>query len=93
MTDRTYTDETLNAFVDGELDLDEAVEILRASDDNDEMRTRLCELRYLKDMVAHAYSEVPRAYADAGSASPRPAKPLVRSVTAAAMVAVMVRTG
>ena len=24
MTDRTYTDETLSAFVDGELDLDEA---------------------------------------------------------------------
>lgn len=89
MTDRTYTDETLNAFVDGELELDEAVEILRASEDNDEVRTRLCELRYLKDMVAHAYSQVPRAYADPVSASPRPAKNLVRTATAAAMVAMM----
>ena len=89
MTDRTYTDETLNAFVDGELDLEEAVEILRASEDNDEVRTRLCELRYLKDMVTHAYSEVPRAYADAVSAAPRPSNTLMRTVTAAAMVAVM----
>ena len=51
--------ELINAFVDGELDSSERLEILRLSEDHDEVRARLCEARNLKDMVKSAYVDVP----------------------------------
>lgn len=88
MKDTNYTDETLNSFLDGELDLHDSVEILTASEERDDVRTRLCELRYLKELVVHAYSDVPSANASAAYGSARPNR-LKQMATAAAMVAVM----
>ncbi len=88
MKDANYTDETLNSFLDGELDHQDSVEILTASEERDDVRTRLCELRYLKELVVHAYSDVPQAGSSASGGSFKPDR-LKQMATAAAMVAVM----
>ena len=89
MEKRHYSDDILNAFVDGELETEDAIEVLKASEDDDEVRTRLCELRYLKEMVAHAYSDVPRPHAPVEASRHRLSGGPLRAATAAAMVAVL----
>lgn len=62
MSDRQeFSDERLNAFVDGELDAAEREEILAAVPADAALGHRLCELRATKDLVRHAYSPVPPA--------------------------------
>lgn len=52
--------ELINAFVDGELDSSERLEILRLSEERDQIRASICETRNLKDLVKSAYVDVPR---------------------------------
>jgi len=59
LRDEGISDETINAFVDGELDASERIHVLRVSEDRDDVRTRLCEARNLKDLVRNAYEDVP----------------------------------
>jgi hypothetical protein len=59
--DTTLSDEVLHAFVDGELDADEQMHILRLSEEDDDVRRRICTVRGLKDWVKNAYDEVPEA--------------------------------
>lgn len=50
-----FSDECLNAFVDGELDGAEQEEVLAAIAGNPSLSRDICSLRATKDMVRHAY--------------------------------------
>lgn len=51
--------EQLNAFIDGELDLTEKDRLFVALDGNPELAHQLCTLRAVKEMVSHGYAEPP----------------------------------
>jgi intracellular sulfur oxidation DsrE/DsrF family protein len=55
------SEEQLNAFTDGELDTEEESHIFRLCDESPELDARLCQQRKLKEMVQHAYRNVPQA--------------------------------
>jgi intracellular sulfur oxidation DsrE/DsrF family protein len=54
-----FSDERLNAFVDGQLGAQEREEILAAATANAELGRRLCELRATKELIRHAYQPAP----------------------------------
>ncbi|MCM2289955.1 MAG: hypothetical protein NDI67_13085 [Sulfuritalea sp.] len=54
-----FSDEQLNAFVDNQLGAQECDEILAAIARDAELGQRLCALRSAKDLVRHAYGNVP----------------------------------
>jgi hypothetical protein len=58
---RDFSDERLNAFVDNELGAQERDEILAAIADDADLSQRLCALRSTKELVRHAYGQVPAA--------------------------------
>jgi hypothetical protein len=57
----TVSDEKLNAFVDGELDVAESEALLARLREDAELANRVCRLRNLKSMVALAYADPPAA--------------------------------
>jgi intracellular sulfur oxidation DsrE/DsrF family protein len=57
--DNQFSEEQLNAFVDGELDSDEKSSVFRESEHSVELDQRLCQQRKLKELIKHAYLEVP----------------------------------
>jgi len=63
------SDETLNAFVDGELDVAESEALLARMREDKELAQRVCTLRGLQSMVRLAYIEPPLA----GDRKSRPA--------------------
>jgi intracellular sulfur oxidation DsrE/DsrF family protein len=56
---KDFSDERLNAFVDDELGAQEREEILAALAEDAELGQRLCALRSTKELVRHAYGQVP----------------------------------
>lgn len=58
---RDFSDERLNAFVDNQLGVQECDEILAAIASDAELGQRLCALRSAKELVRHAYGNVPPA--------------------------------
>jgi intracellular sulfur oxidation DsrE/DsrF family protein len=58
---RNFSDEHLNAFVDNQLGPEECDEILAAIARDVELGQRLCALRSTKELVRHAYGNVPAA--------------------------------
>ncbi len=54
--------EQLNAFIDGELDLTEKDRLFAALEGNPELAHQLCTLRAVKEMVRHGYAEPPPAH-------------------------------
>ncbi len=54
------SEETLNAFVDGQVDADEKSRIFSAINADKVLGQHACELRKLQEMVRHAYDEPPR---------------------------------
>jgi len=54
-----FSEEQLNAFVDGELDSDEKSRVFNESQRSQELDQRLCQQRKLKELVKHAYLDVP----------------------------------
>ncbi len=54
--------EQLNAFIDGELDLVEKDRLFVALEKDPELAHQLCALRAVKEMVSHGYAEPPPAY-------------------------------
>lgn len=54
-----FSEEQLNAFVDGELDSDEKSRVFNESQRSEELDRRLCQQRKLKELVEHAYIDVP----------------------------------
>ena len=59
--DDLVSEEQLNAFADGELDTEEESRIFELAEESPELDARLCQQRKLKEMVQHAYRNVPQA--------------------------------
>jgi len=57
--DKHVSEEQLNAFVDGELEAEETNALLGETEQSAELDQRLCRQRKLKELVKHAYREVP----------------------------------
>jgi len=57
--DEHISEEQLNAFVDGELESEEKSRLLNESEHSAELDHRLCQQRKLKELVKHAYVDVP----------------------------------
>lgn len=53
------SDEFLNAFVDGQLELAERSLVFDAIDQDEGLKERVCDLRGMKEMVQHAYHQLP----------------------------------
>jgi len=60
MKDEQYSDEQLNAFVDGELDSKERTQLLDESAKSKDLDERLCKRRKLKELVSVGYQQVPK---------------------------------
>jgi intracellular sulfur oxidation DsrE/DsrF family protein len=54
------SEEQLNAFTDGELDAEEESRVFELSETCPELDGRLCRQRKLKELVQHAYREIPQ---------------------------------
>ena len=54
-----FSEEQLNAFVDGELDPEERSQIYNEAARSPDLDKRLCQHRKLKDLVKHGYENVP----------------------------------
>ncbi|MHB1085019.1 MAG: hypothetical protein ACYCZA_09280 [Thiobacillus sp.] len=65
------SDETLHAFVDGELDVAESETLIARLRDDRELAQRVCVLRSLQSMVRLAYAEPPAAGSQVRRAAPR----------------------
>jgi intracellular sulfur oxidation DsrE/DsrF family protein len=59
MTYTKYSDEVLNAYIDGELDQAEALEITERMSKDPELRRRVEELQVVKNLVRLSYSKEP----------------------------------
>ena len=57
--DEHISEEQLNAFVDGELDSEERSRLFDEAEQSAELDQRLCHQRKLKELVKHAYRDVP----------------------------------
>lgn len=57
--DHRVSEEQLNAFVDGELESEETSSFFDEAEQSAELDQRLCQQRKLKELVKHAYREVP----------------------------------
>lgn len=58
---QSVSDETLHAFVDGELDVAESEKLIAQMRDDEALTQRVCNLRSLKSMVQVAYALPPQA--------------------------------
>lgn len=65
------SDETLNAFIDGELDVVESETLIARMREDKELAQRVCALRHLQSMVRVAYAAPPAAAGRASRAVPR----------------------
>ncbi len=65
------SDETLQAFVDGELDVSESEALIAKLREDQALAQRVCALRGLQSMVRLAYAEPPAAAGRASRAAPR----------------------
>lgn len=59
--DEHISEEQLNAFVDGELDSEERSSLFDEAERFGELDQRLCQQRKIKELVKHAYRDVPEA--------------------------------
>lgn len=59
MNNQNISDEYLNSFVDGQLDIAEKTQAFEIIRKNDSLKERVCELRGLKEMIKHTYSQPP----------------------------------
>ncbi len=59
--DERFSEEQLNAFVDDELDPEEKSRVFSETDNDTELDLRLCRQRKVKELVKHAYHDVPKA--------------------------------
>ena len=54
-TQNEFSDEIVNAYVDGELGADERLNLLRAASDSGVLAQRLCQAGYLKEALKETY--------------------------------------
>jgi intracellular sulfur oxidation DsrE/DsrF family protein len=57
--DEGFSEEQVNAFVDGELDPEETSRLYNHAARSEELDQRLCQQRKMKELVKHAYDNVP----------------------------------
>ncbi len=57
--DEHFSEEQLNAFIDGELDPEEKSRLFDAAENSEELDRLLCKQRKLKELIEHAYDNVP----------------------------------
>lgn len=57
--DHDVSEEQLNAFIDGELEPEETSNFFDEAEQSAELDQRLCQQRKLKELVKHAYQDVP----------------------------------
>lgn len=53
------SEEQLNAFVDGEVNSEERSYLVNEAERSAEFNQRLCQQRKIKELVKHAYRDVP----------------------------------
>ena len=58
--DEHFSEEQLNALVDGELDPEERSTVYNRTTHDPELDQRICKQRKIKELVKHAYEDVPR---------------------------------
>ncbi len=90
--DEHFSEEQLNAFVDGELDPEEKSRLYNESADSPELDMRLCQMRKLKELVRHAYDDVPPATRPRGPTLRRPG-PFGRALVAGVLLAIGATAG
>lgn len=56
---KDITEETLNLFIDEQLDTSEMNEIRKILLDDKSLRERVCQLKAVRELIAYAYTEVP----------------------------------
>ena len=59
MSDRQFSEEHLNAFIDGELDALEKNDVFEVLNNDNGLNQQACELRQLGELVRHAYEKPP----------------------------------
>lgn len=59
MTKITYTDDTLNLFIDEQLDRDEMDRLHQHLLSDQKLRERVCQLKAVRNLVGYAYENVP----------------------------------
>ena len=70
-SERQYSDEYLNSFIDNELTAREKSRLYQHSNEDEALNRRICELRKMHELVQLAYKHPPAA-AKSGSAQPTP---------------------
>jgi intracellular sulfur oxidation DsrE/DsrF family protein len=90
--DEHYSEEQLNAFVDGELDPEEKSRLYNASERSPDLDQRLCRQRKMKDLVQHAYKDVPPPFRSGGTPLARTGF-LGRMIAAGFLIAIGLSTG
>ena len=61
MSDKNYTEEQLNMYIDQQLDTEELDEIRHAILEDAALRERVCQLKAVRELVCYAYENVPVA--------------------------------
>jgi uncharacterized protein len=90
--DEHFSEEQLNAFVDGELDPEEKSRLYNESAKSPELDMRLCQTRKLKELVRHAYDDVPAPQRPRGPTLRR-SGPFGRALVAGVLLAIGATSG
>ena len=90
--DEHFSEEQLNAFVDGELDPEEKSRLYNESAGSPELDMRLCQMRKLKELVRHAYDDVPAPKRPRGPTLRR-SGPFGRALVAGVLLAIGATAG
>lgn len=61
MNIKDISEDTLNLFIDEQLDSDEMNDIHKALLDDKALRERVCQLKAVRELIAYAYTEVPKS--------------------------------
>lgn len=88
MSDETYTDEKLNLFIDNQLDTDETDAIRKAMLEDVSIRERVCQLKAVRELVGHAYNNIPVTDSIGCNISKRQTNYLWKGIAATLMLAV-----
>ena len=93
MSDKTYTDEKLNLYIDEQLDTDEIDEIRHAILEDASLRERVCQLKAVRELVGYAYESVPAAEFDSMDNSAGKVGYLWKGIAASLLLAIGMFTG
>ena len=87
------SEEILNAFIDGEIESEEKIEILRQLGDNPQLTQRTCELIRTKELLRAAYSDIAPPESQRIGSVKQPVHRGVWGALAASLIAAVVLLG